>query len=349
MSNYMDLAIKLAEKGRGKVEPNPVVGAVIIKNGKIIGKGYHKKFGENHAEINAIENAGSKAKNAEMFVTLEPCNHQGKTGPCTKAIIKSGIKKVHIGILDPNKKSKSGIKELKKHKIEIIVGERKKEIKKQLNCYITNIGLPQRPHITIKIALTTQGIISFGDGKSKKISGTASFMFTQELRRNNDCVLIGVNTVLKDNPKLTVRTGGKTPIRAILDSNAKTPINSQMFSEKGVTLIFCSANAPLKRVNALAKKAVVVIVNKSKSGVNLKEVFESLTLIGVNNVLVEGGNKLNSSLLEQGLFDKLLLIVANKKISRGLKAFNLKKKRNVNIIRTKKIGKDLLIETERIA
>ena len=347
MNKYMKLAIKLAEKGRDNVEPNPVVGAVIVKNGKIIGKGYHKKFGENHAEINAIKNAGSKAKNAELFVTLEPCNHQGKTGPCTKAIIKARIKKVHIGILDPNKQSKSGIKELKNHKIEVTVGEGKKEIKKQLNCYITTIGLPKRPHITIKIALTTQGIISFGDGKSKKISGTASFMFTQELRRNNDCVITGVNTILKDNPKLTVRKGSKTPIRAILDSNAKTPINSQMFSENGLTLIFCSANAPLKRVNAIAKKAFVFMVNKSKSGVDLKEVFECLNLIGVTTVLVEGGNKLNSSLLEQGLFDKLLLIVADKKISRGLKAFNLKNKRTVKISRTKKIGKDLLIETER--
>jgi len=132
-----------------------------------------------------------------------------------------------------------------------------------------------------------------------------------------------------------------------LDSNAKTPINSQIFSEKGVTILFCSANAPLKRINALAKKAFVFLVNKSKEGVDLKEVFEVLNLIGVNTVLVEGGNKLNSSLLEQGLFDKLLLIVADKKISKGLKAFNLKNKRTVKISRTKKIGKDLLIETER--
>ncbi|MCR4335904.1 MAG: bifunctional diaminohydroxyphosphoribosylaminopyrimidine deaminase/5-amino-6-(5-phosphoribosylamino)uracil reductase RibD [archaeon] len=341
MKNFMQEAIKLAKKGKD-AWPNPMVGAIVVKEGKIVGKGFHKRFGDKHAESGALEKAGIKAKGADLFVTLEPCNHYGKQPPCTKAIIKAGIKRVFIASRDPNKESGNGAKELRKHGI-IVKITNEKEAKKLNNFYITNYGLEKKPAITIKIAMTKDGFISFGNGKKKKISGKQSFEFVQKLRKENDAVLVGINTVLKDNPKLSVKKG-KNPVRVVLDSKARIPLNSKIFSEKGNTIIFCTKKAVGTKVKKLLAKGVkVVTVNDSKQGVDLNEVFEKLYSFGIKKVLVEPGNTLASELLEKRMFSRLIFIVADTEIKQGLKAFKLKKNLKVKLLEKKKIGKDLLL------
>jgi len=324
-------AIRLGERGKGKVEPNPLVGAVVVKNNKIIGKGYHEKFGGKHAEINALRKAGKKAKGADLYVTLEPCNHYGKRPPCTKAIVKAGIKRVFIGLKDPNKKSGNGARVLKKHKIKVSIFEKEK-VKKLSNFYITNIGLGKKPQIILKTAMTRDGFISWGNKKNKKISGQKAFEFTQKLRANNNGILVGVNTIIKDNPKLNVRKG-KSPLRIILDSKAKVPLRSKIFSGKGNTLIVVTKKASKKRVEKIkGKGAYVLVVKDLKGKIDLEWLVKKLYLIGIKSVLVEGGSKTTSSFLEKRLFDKFNLIVSPKKIGKGLKAFKLKRKLGVKLV-----------------
>ena len=341
----MGEAVRLAEKGKGKVEPNPLVGAVVVKNNKIVGKGYHEKFGGKHAEINALRKAGKKAKGGDLYVTLEPCNHYGKQPPCTKAIVKAGITRVFMGLKDPNKKSMNGARELKKHKIKVsIFGEEK--TKKLSNFYITNIGLGKKPLITLKTAMTLDGFISWGNKKSKKISGKKAFEFTQKLRANNDGILVGVNTIINDDPKLNVRKG-KNPLRIILDSNAGVPLRSKIFSEEGNTVIVVTKRASKKRVDKIKGKGAYVLVAKNLKGkIDLEWLMKKLYLIGVKSVLVEPGYKVASGFLEKKLFDKFNLIVSPKKIGKGLKAFKLKREIKLKLIQRKKLGKDLLLVME---
>lgn len=335
-------AIRLAEKGKGKVEPNPLVGAVVVKNNKIVGKGYHEKFGEKHAEINALMKAGKAAMGADLYVTLEPCNHHGKQPPCTKTIIKAGIKRVFIGLKDPNKKSGNGARELKKHKIKVS-GLEQEKTKTLSNFYITYIGSGKKPLITLKIAMTLDGFISWGNKKNKKISGKKAFEFTQKLRANNEGILVGVNTIINDDPKLTVRNG-KSPLRIVLDSKARVPLRSKIFSENGNTIIVVTKKASKKRVEKIKEKGSYVLVAKELKGkIDLEWLMKKLYSIGVKSILVEPGSKIASSFLEKKLFDKFNLIVSPKKIGKGLKAFKLKRKINIKLIEKKKLGKDLLL------
>ncbi|MAG18309.1 MAG: riboflavin biosynthesis protein RibD [Candidatus Diapherotrites archaeon] len=341
MKNFMQEAIKAAEKGKD-TWPNPMVGAVVVKEEKIVGKAYHKRFGDEHAEAGALKKAGKKAKGADLFVTLEPCNHYGKQPPCTKAIIKAGIKRVFIAQGDPNKESGNGAKELRKHGITVKI-TREKEAKKLYDLYITNYSVKKKPLITIKIAMSIDGFISFGDGKKKKISGKQSSRFVQKLREQNDAIIVGSNTVLKDDPKLSVKKG-KNPVRVVLDSKARIPLDSKVLSEKGNTIIFCTKKIPKNKIkNLLEKGAKVVTVKASKKGISLDDAFEKLYSFGIKNVLIEPGNKLASELLGKKMFDRLVFIIADREIKQGLKAFKVKKPIKVRVLKKKKLGKDLLL------
>lgn len=296
MGNML-LAFGLAEKGIGKVHPNPLVGCLILKNGKVIGRGWHKKFGREHAEINALNNAWKKygknsTKNAELFVTLEPCCHYGKTGPCTKAIIKAGIKKVNIAMPDANPiVSGKGIKELKKAGIKVKVGLCRKEAE-ELNKEYLKWMKTKKPYVLLKIAITKNGKITWGNGERKKITGKESIKKVHELRKQFDALLVGINTVLKDNPQLNCRLkNGRDPIKIILDPELKIPKKAKLFGSKAKTIIFCSKNASKTKEaeivkHNLKKEIEIIRINAKKDSLNLQEVLKQAGKLRITSILV---------------------------------------------------------------
>lgn len=340
-------AIRLAEKGRGKVSPNPMVGAVVVKNGKIVGKGWHERFSARHAEVNALKKAGKKAMGADLYVTLEPCNHYGKQPPCTKAILEAGIKRVYFACGDPNKASRHGAKELVKKGVMVIGGIHGKEAEKQNEFYIKSVCLG-RPFITIKIAMTRNGFISWGNGKRKRVSGQKSSEFAQLLREKHDGIMVGIGTMLNDDPMLSVR--GKpwlNPARIILDSGARMSPRAKVFSQKGKTIIVCTKKALKKDVEALRKRGAEIIMGKSENGrVDLRWLMKKLYTLGMRSLLAEPGKELATSLLERKLFDRLIIIVAEKEPKSGLAAFKLKKTVRVHLAAVERSGKDLILVGE---
>ncbi len=346
----MKKAIAIAQKGNKKVSPNPLVGAIIVKKGKIIGKGFHEEFGKKHAEVNAIEDAKTKVDGADLYVTLEPCNHYGKQPPCTKAIIDAKIKKVFIAIKDPNSKSGNGIKKLKQQGIKVETGICEKEALKQNEFFFTAIT-KKRPFIIIKSAISKNGKISFGNGKRKKISSKKSFKYVQKLRENVDAVLVGAETIIKDNPKLSVRKKPEfNPIRVVLDSKLRISLKSKIFSEKGKTIIACCESVSenkIKKIENQKNKNIEIIKTKGKTKVNLNELMKKLCKKGINSVLVEGGNRIATAFLKKELLDRVIIIIADKEIQNGLNAFSLKKPITLNLKERKKIGEDLVLILEK--
>ncbi len=317
----MQKAIELAEKGRGFVSPNPLVGAVIVKNNKIIGQGYHKKFGDAHAEINAIKNAQESVRGATLYVTLEPCNYwEKKTPPCVPAIIKSGIKKVIIGTYDCNPKvCKKGILELQNAGIKTKVGILKDVIEKQNESYFkfTKTGLP---FIVLKLGLTLDGRIATGNGESKWITSALSRRFDQELRKDADAILVGINTILKDNPRLTCRIEPKKRLtKIILDSELKTPAKAKVLKGPSPTIIFTGDEQKIKDVSLARKNLEIINIKRDKKGLLLwTEILQELAKRNIASILIEGGAKVASSALQAQIVDKIYLIFAPKILGRGI-------------------------------
>ena len=249
---YMLQAIRLARRAEGKTSPNPLVGAVIVKNGRIIGKGYHERRGMPHAEIIAINKAKNNAGHATLYVTLEPCDHFGKTPPCCDRIISSGIKKVMIAMKDPNSINNGrGIKKLKRHAIDVESGLCKHEAE-ELNAPYIKFIRKKMPFITVKVAQSIDGKLATRFGESKWISNKASRVFVQGLRSKVDAVMVGINTVLKDNPALTVRDSRlKSPARIVVDSFLKIPVNSKLVNsrDKAPLIVATTEKAPKNKIS----------------------------------------------------------------------------------------------------
>lgn len=335
--------ILLAKKGFGKTGLNPLVGAIIVRQKKIVGKGFHEKFGSNHAEINALKAAGKKAKNSVLYVNLEPCNHKGKTGPCTKKIIKAGIKSVVIGTLDPNPLvNGKGVKELKKAGIKTSKRVLKKEcleLNKGFFCFVKK----HRPFITLKAALTKNGCMTWGNRKNKKISSKKADLETHKLRAEHQAILVGVKTIKKDNPQLNTRlVKGKNPAIIVLDSFLETPLNSKILESKQRKIIFCSKKARVKKALKLAKKdCEIIMVDSKKEKLFLKQVIECLTENGLLSVLVEGGEQVLNSFLKQKLFDQVIVVHSKKVFSKNCKKHKI-------FCYTKKYAKKKELEKETI-
>jgi len=329
--NFMREALKLAKKGKGFVSPNPMVGCVIVAYNKIVGRGYHKKFGGKHAEINALHDAGVKAHNATMFVTLEPCCISGKTPPCTNTIIKSGVAKIIVAIKDPNPHiSGRGIQLLKKQGISVEIGVEKIEASRLIKFFTTFIT-SGKPYIALKIAQSIDGKIADYRGKSKWITNSASRQLVQELRSEYDAVLVGINTVIKDNPRLTSRIpNGRDPFRLIADSNLHIPLSSKIITQNHdkKTIIITTKKVSNKKVSVLEKKGVRVwkVNSIGKSRVSMNSLASRAGSFGISSILVEGGQKIWSSLLDSGLAKKVYIFIAPALISGGLPAFNTRKK-----------------------
>lgn len=313
---FMFTALELAEKGRGFVEPNPMVGALIVKNGEIIGRGYHETFGKNHAEINAINDAGMECKGSDIYVTLEPCTHFGKTPPCSQAIKEAGIKNVFIASKDPNPVAKTnGSQILKEAGINVIHGILENAADK-LNAPFFKLISEKMPYVTAKWVMTLDGKIATRTGDSQWISNEESRSYVHKIRGEMDAIMVGIGTALADNPLLTCRTQSKRIAkRIIVDSNASLPLDSKLIKTIGEAevLIATTEQAPEERVARLEDAGCKIIKTNLKNGkVDLKQVFEELGRMNLTNLLVEGGGKVFGSLLDNNLMDKAVIFVSPK-------------------------------------
>lgn len=351
---YMRIALNLAKKGVDKTSPNPAVGSILVKNNKILGKGFHKFAGGNHAEVNAIQQAGDETYGATMYVTLEPCCHYGKTPPCVSAIKKAGIKKVVIGMKDPNPRvCGNGIKELRKEKIKVELGILENDAKKLNEVYIKYITT-KMPFVILKYAMTFDGKIASITGDSKWISGISSREFVQKLRSKVDAILVGVNTVIKDNPRLTVRgIAHKNPVRIVLDSFCRIPLLSNVLDNSVKTIIATTHFAPKNRIERIKETGAHVLVVKSKNKkIDIKILFKELGKIGITNVFIEGGSEVNSDALLSGIVDKIYvfispLILGGKKAITSVGGDGIKFVKDaikIENLKIKKIGTDFLLE-----
>lgn len=322
----MARALELSKKAVGFVNPNPLVGAVIVKNDKIIGEGYHEHFGGPHAEVNAFANAKENAfknddydvKGATMYVTLEPCAHYGKTPPCAEAIVRNKIAKVVVGMIDPNPLvSGKGIEILKKAGIEVTTGIMEKEIRKTNEIFIKYIT-QKKPFCIMKTAMTMDGKIATSTGDSKWISNEKSRAYVHELRNMVTGIMVGIGTVLSDDPQLTTRRQGvisKNPIRIIIDSTAKIPLDSKVLrcDEKTKTILVTTKLASDTKIEAIKQKGAEVIVTPSKDKwVDLNHLMEELGARGIDSILLEGGSTLNYSALDKGIVDKVITFISPK-------------------------------------
>lgn len=351
---YMRIAINLAKRREGLTSPNPLVGAVIVKDGSIVGRGYHKKAGLAHAEINALREAGNKAKGATLYVTLEPCDHFGKTPPCTGAIIRSGIKKVVMAMKDPNPINHGrGIKRLRSGGIKTVTGILENEARDMNRPYIKFITR-KMPYVTVKAAASIDGKIATRSGDSKWITSEDSRRYVHNLRSLVDAVMVGANTALKDDPVLLNRSGaGKQPLRIIVAGKTALPPTLKIFKSADRSPVIIAAtrrSGGLKRREALGAKAIIV---KSKGGiVDLKDLFRALAGMGIMHILVEGGGRLISDVINKSLADKFLFFIAPKVIGgkdaitsvEGEGVDRVSRALNLKFTDVKRFSKDILIE-----
>ena len=355
--SYIKLAIEIAKKGMGSVAPNPLVGCVIINNERIIGAGFHEKYGGKHAEINAIESCIESVEGSSMYINLEPCNHYGLTPPCTDRIIESKIKRVVVGTLDMNPLvSGSGIKKLKSAGIEVKVGILENECV-ALNKFFFKYIISGLPYVTLKVAQTLDGRIADEHGESKWISSAQSRRYVHELRSKYDAVLVVAGTVKKDDPNLTVRlVEGRNPRRIMIDTNLSIKSTNKLYLNNGdKKLIIVTSNKNTYKKNKIKRLencgAHLIFVNEEeKNKLNLKEVLKELGKMKISSILVEGGGEVFTSFVKKNVFDEILLFMCPKILGAGLPVINnigIKSIRNalkVKIGNCEKIGDDLMVE-----
>jgi len=354
---YMEMAMKLALKARGKTSPNPMVGALLVKGGRVIGRGFHARAGLAHAEIVALDEAGKNSRGATLYVTLEPCAHTGRTPPCVERLIQSGIKEVVIGMIDPNPLNNGrGSLILKQNNIKVRVGvlsEKLKEINRSFIKYITS-GIP---FITVKVAESLDGRIATYTGESKWITSDTSRTYAHRIRNDYDAIMVGVNTVLRDNPRLNAVPGRRQPVKVIIDSNLSTPENSDIFMGQSKVIIVTLPSRPGQETEnrgRLSAKAVILEVKEKDGQVNLRDALKKLARLGIGNIIVEGGGTLIGSLFDERLVDRILFFISPKIIG-GKDAVSSVMGRGVKRpdeaiklvrMRTRRFAEDLLVEAD---
>lgn len=365
--NYMRYALELAKKGIGYVNPNPLVGAVLVKENQIIGEGYHKKFGGLHAEREAFQNTKESANGGTLYVTLEPCCHYGKTPPCTDVIIESGVSKVVIGCSDPNPKvAGKGIEQLKKHGIQVQVGVLRKECE-ELNRIFFHYIKTKTPYVLMKYAMTLDGKIATVIGESKWITGEKAREEVQRTRHQYSAIMVGIGTVIKDDPSLTCRIpNGKNPIRIICDTNLKIPLHSkvvQTAKEVETWIVTCKQERNREKEMVLKEAGCTLLSfspkkqekeGENKMGIPLKELMEELGKRGVDSVLLEGGAELNASALKEGIVNRVQAYIAptlfggkeGKTPIGGMGVFQVEQGIHLKEVTIKNIGRDYVIEGE---
>jgi diaminohydroxyphosphoribosylaminopyrimidine deaminase/5-amino-6-(5-phosphoribosylamino)uracil reductase len=311
----MKRASRLASKGAGWVNPNPMVGAVLVKDGEIIGEGFHEYFGGPHAEVNAIRSASLPVKGSTLFVTLEPCVHHGKTPPCADMIVKEGISKVYIGMADPNPLvNGKGIGYLRSHGVEVITGMMEQEIRKQNELFIRFIT-SKKPFVLYKNAMTLDGKIATVTGDSQWISNEASQKHVHELRHRYSAVMVGMGTVRKDNPLLNARRAHKKsrdPLKVVVDSMAGIPLDAELMThDSQLTIVAVTDLAGSSRIQQINRTGAQVIVCPNRNGkVDLEFLMSALGSMDIDSVLLEGGGILAFSAFRDNIIDKVLTIIS---------------------------------------
>lgn len=328
---FMHMALDLAERGRGQTAPNPLVGAVVVKDGYIVGQGAHLRAGTPHAEVHAIEMAGDQAQGATIYVTLEPCRHFGRTPPCTQKIISSGITRVVTAALDVDPRTAGlGVRELRDAGIEVVTGVLETEAKKQNQSFFHRMSTG-RPWIVYKSAMTLSGHVAANSGHSQYVTGDTARQDVQRLRHAHEAILVGIGTVLADNPRLTVRDEvgehhSRQPTRIIFDSKLRIPLQAQLLSMPGETWICTTAamrNVALSKVEALEKMAGVHVLGVEQgcdvgAHVAIDEALTKLADRGLNSVLLEGGPTLAGSFLAAQRIDEVHVYIAPSLLTNGL-------------------------------
>ncbi|MFB9973113.1 bifunctional diaminohydroxyphosphoribosylaminopyrimidine deaminase/5-amino-6-(5-phosphoribosylamino)uracil reductase RibD [Allobacillus sp. GCM10007489] len=315
--DYMKHALEMARLTIGQTHPNPSVGAIVVKNGRVVGVGTHMKPGEPHAEVFALQQAGDEAKDADIYVTLEPCAHYGKTPPCAKAIIDAGIKKVFVATLDPNPKvAGKGVQWLRDEGIDVEVGLHEEdaiEINKDFMHFMRN----KRPYVTIKTAVSLDGKMTANSGDSKWITGEAARRDVHENRHRHDAILVGIETVKHDDPQLTTRLphGGINPIRIILDTHLSIPFHAKILTDQAVrTIIICGNHASESTEKQLNEIEHIDVLRMPTDEIDLNDLLAQLAEDKIMSVYVEGGSKVHSSFIHKQLFDELHVYMAPKLI-----------------------------------
>lgn len=310
----MGLAIQNAKAMKGQTDPNPLVGSVIVNDNRIVGVGTHLKAGEPHAEIHALRMAGEKAKGGTIYVTLEPCSHHGRTGPCAEAIVQAGIKRAVIATLDPNPiVAGNGVKLLQDAGIEVIIGVLEQE-SIQMNEVFNKFIVEKKPFVTLKAGASLDGKVATHTFSSKWITSEEARRDVHQLRSENMAILVGIKTVLTDNPSLTARIpNGRNPVRVIMDSTLKIPMNVNVITDnQAETWIFTSKNHDETKKLQLEERGIRVFVTSGETSVNPKEVVAILGEHLVSSLFLEGGGNIHASFLEHQLVDKVVLYFAPK-------------------------------------
>ncbi len=317
---FMRRALLLAARARGRTSPNPLVGAAIVRDGEIVGEGYHQKAGGAHAEVHALNQAGPLARGATMYITLEPCPHWGRTPPCTKAVIRSGIANAFVAMADADPRvAGNGIRQLEEAGIHVQVGLCEGEARRLNEVFIKYI-MTKHPFVILKSAISLDGKIATASGESQWITSQASRLKGHEIRDQVDAILVGVGTVLRDNPSLTTRLpdpNGKDPIRIVVDSRGRTPPKAKIFNpdNDAGTLMAVTENAPPKNIESLkAVGAEVMVIEEEDGRVCLGALMRELGRKEITNVLIEGGGEINASALKAGIVDKIMFFIAPKLI-----------------------------------
>jgi len=353
-TRWMRRALRLALRGQGRTSPNPMVGAVIVKAGQLIGQGHHKQVGGPHAEIWALRDAGENARCATIYVTLEPCSHHGRTPPCTDALIQSGLARVVAAIEDPNPEvSGNGLRKLQEAGIEVEVGLLADEARR-LNAPYFKHTITGLPLVSLKAAMSLDGKIATAAGESRWITGDKARALGHRLRAIHDAVLVGVGTVLADDPRLTVRNArGRTPLRVIVDSRARTPAEAAILTADEIPpVIAVTGQAPKKRLAALQRAGAEIWEMPSLGEfVDLRALMQRLGERQVQSVLVESGGTLTAGLLDADLADRVYFFVAPRLIGGtdapgpvgGSGAAKLAEAWRLENMRVRRVGEDVLI------
>jgi diaminohydroxyphosphoribosylaminopyrimidine deaminase/5-amino-6-(5-phosphoribosylamino)uracil reductase len=352
---FMEIALRLAKKAQGRTSPNPMVGALVVKGSQILGLGYHKKAGSPHAEVLALSQAKDRSKGATLYVTLEPCCHFGRTSPCVDRILQSGIKRVVVAMRDPNPINNGrGIKILRSKKIDVKIGilrEKAERLNEVFIKYITK-GMP---FVTVKVGQSLDGRIATGGGDSQWITNQLSRDYVRKLRSRFDAILVGANTVLKDNPLLapSLTRGSKSPIKIIVDSKLRSPLESRVFSDNSTAIVATTRFAPKRKVDDFKREGIRVLIVKDKNGrVCLDSLLKKLAKMEITSLLVEGGGEIIGSLFDKNLVDKILFFIAPKIIG-GKRAISsvegsgikrIGEAKRLKDIKIRRFGEDILIE-----
>jgi diaminohydroxyphosphoribosylaminopyrimidine deaminase / 5-amino-6-(5-phosphoribosylamino)uracil reductase len=322
---YIKKALRLAQKGEAWVSPNPMVGCIIVKGNRIIGEGYHEKFGGNHAEINAVEKASETIQGSTIYVTLEPCTHHGKTPPCVDKLIALRPARVVIGTLDPNPLvSGTSIDILNRHGIQTTVGVLE-EACQRLNERFFKFIRTRIPFITLKFAQTLDGKIATHQGHSRWISSHASRRLVHKLRSSHDAVLVGIGTVVQDDPELTVRLiRGRNPVRIVVDSHLRIPLHANVLKDQSAarTVIATTKDADVEKRKILMSMGIDILTlgKDSFQRVDLQKLFSELGIKDISSVLIEGGSDVITTVLKGKLADRLVMFIAPKLVGKGIEA-----------------------------